>query len=151
MVPLVVNSSGQIPLGRIALDRVMPADEIDRAEQAARPLRVALRQRDLDNIELRQGNHQYAAIVLNLRHTCRISSALVDAGAAPLLLELSPLSPRARGVINARPSIDVTISFGVDMPRFKRHGRYGPEKIGRSRSSTGAPPDSDGRQSDEPG
>ena len=101
MVPLVGNSSGQIPLGRIAFDRVMPADEIERAEQAARPLRVALRQRDLDNIELRQGNHQYAAIVLNLAHTCRISVALIAAGVDPLLLELSP---RARGVINARPS-----------------------------------------------
>ena len=33
--PLVGNGIGQIPLGRVALDRVMAADEIERADKAA--------------------------------------------------------------------------------------------------------------------
>jgi hypothetical protein len=34
-VPLVGNGNGQIPLGRVALDRVMAADEIECADQTA--------------------------------------------------------------------------------------------------------------------
>jgi hypothetical protein len=33
--PLVGNGIGQIPLGRVAFDRVMAADEIERADKTA--------------------------------------------------------------------------------------------------------------------
>ena len=33
--PLVGDGSGQIPLGRVAFDRVMAADEIERADKTA--------------------------------------------------------------------------------------------------------------------